>query len=180
MQINNAVPTELTIDGFLILSAILCKQSRVAILSQNNKSARSQLWMYLCNESNWIAIINLILIKNYVIFFSQFPSVLSSPNKKLFPPSDSKIHVYMCTHVCVPVYSCGHVCPMYVVWAGKRKTSGVVLSHHPPLFLFLNKLSCWSGTHQVGYDGWSVSLRHPPVSISQWWDYKGVPSLPEF
>lgn len=34
-------------------------------------------------------------------FFSQFPSVLSSLNKKLFLPSDSKIHVCMSTHMCV-------------------------------------------------------------------------------
>lgn len=88
--------------------------------------------MYLCNESNWIAIINLILIKNYVIFFSQFPSVISIPIRNYFHLQIPKymcacahMCVFLCIHVdkCVPCMSCVQV-------RGKPQALFSVTIHH--------------------------------------------------
>lgn len=88
--------------------------------------------MYLCNESNWIAIINLILIKNYVIF---------SPNSLLFfqVPIRNYFHLqipkYMCAcaHICV--FLCIHVdmcvpCMSCVQVRGKPQALFSVTIHH--------------------------------------------------
>lgn len=125
--------------------------------------------MYLCNESNWIAIINLILIKNYVI-----------PNSLLFfqVPVRNYFHLqipkYMCVcaHICV--FLCIHMhmyvpCMPCVQVRGKPQALFSVTIYHFFFFEIDLELTKWAMVSGI-----------PPTSISQRWDHKGVPSFPDF